>query len=87
MVLRGRPLAAPTFIDHTMPTKNSRTRIVSGDSPQKNCPGYSQDSENSIIIGEAIASPQLSLYKRRKFVYNKASCNETYYMQLICEFQ
>ena len=38
-------------------------RIVSGDPPQKNCPGYSQDSETSIIIGEAVAPPQLSLYK------------------------
>ena len=57
-------------------------RIVSGDPPQKNCPGYSQDSETSIIIGEAVASPQLSLYKRKKIVYNKASCNETYYRQL-----
>ena len=46
-----------------------------GASRQKNCPGYSQDSENSIIIGEAIASPQLFLYKRKIFVYNRKSCN------------
>ena len=46
----------------------------------KNCPEYSQDSKIVIIIGEAFAPPQLSLYKRRKIVYNKASCNETYYM-------
>ena len=36
-----------------------------------------------IIIGEAIASPQLSLYKRGFFVYNKASCNETYYSYIV----
>ena len=29
-----------------------------------------------LIIGEAIASPQLSLYKRKIFVYNRESCNE-----------
>jgi len=43
---------------------------------KENCPGYSQDSEENIIIGEAIASPQLTLYKQRIIVYNKASCNE-----------
>ena len=59
-------------------------RIVSGDSPQKNCPGYSQDSETSIIIGEAVASPQLSLYKRRIFVYNRENCNEDI-IESLCE--
>ena len=58
-------------------------RVICGESPQKNCPGYSQDSEDVIIIGEAIAPPQLSLYKRRIFVYNRASCNETYYSYIV----
>ena len=46
-----------------------------GHRSQKNCPEYSRDSENGIIIGEAIASPQLFLYKRKIFVYNRKSCN------------
>ena len=69
------PHSLGTFLaeqESTAPGRDANCR-------QKNCPGYSQDSVIGIIIGEAIASPQLSLYKRRNFVYNKASCNETYY--------
>ena len=96
----ARPPRDPTRSALPIERKRFRCRMESSDdtsrtvhalpvgaSRQKNCPGYSQDSVIVIIIGEAIASPQLSLYKRKIFVYNKASCNETYYRHIFVKRQ